>query len=374
MKLGELAARIGCTLEGPEDLEILGVAGLEEATPSDLAFLANPKYQAKSQRTRAAAVIAAPEANLPGLVLLRARDPYLAFARALEIFHPATRPEPGVHSTAIVAPTAKVGRRTSIGPYAVIEDGVTLGEDCVLKSFVMIYAGATIGDRFFAHSHAVVRENVRIGNDVVLQNGAVAGADGFGFVRREDGSYYKIIQPGGVVIEDGVEIQANSCIDRASVGVTRIRKGAKIDNLVQVGHGCDVGENTLLCAQVGLAGSSKVGKNVVLTGQVGVAGHLTIGDEVIATPQSGIPNDVPPRSIVSGSPSIEHGQWLRAAAVFSRLPEMYSSLRKIRATLAKVGLSVDAPPPSADAAGLEKRIETAKDKDHREGNKHVEET
>ncbi len=339
MKLSEVAERIHCILEGPEDVEILGVAGLEEATSSDLAFFANPKYQVKAERTRAAAVIVAHDAKLPGRALLRAPDPYLAFARALELFHPPACPEPAIHPTAIVAPSAKIGRGASIGPYAVIEDGVTLGDQCVLKSFVMIYAGATIGDCFFAHSHAVVRENVQIGNGVVLQNGVVAGADGFGFARQADGSYYKIIQPGGVVIEDGVEIQANSCIDRASVGVTRIRKGVKIDNLVQVGHGCEVGENTLLCAQVGLAGSAKVGRDVILTGQVGVAGHLTIGDGVVATPQSGIPNDVPPHSIVSGSPSMDHGRWLRAAAVYSRLPEMYSSLRKVRACLAKMGFN-----------------------------------
>ena len=208
----------------------------------------------------------------------------------------------------------------------VIEAGAEIGDDCVLKSFVMIYPGVKIGDRFFAHSHAVVRENVRIGNDVILQNGVVIGGDGFGFVPRPDGTFYKIVQAGIVVIEDGVEVQSNSCIDRAAVGETRLRRGVKVDNLVQVAHGCDIGENSLLCSQVGIAGSAKLGRNVILTGQVGVAGHLTIGDHVIATPQTGVPNDVRPHTTISGSPAVDHEVWLKASAVYRRLPEMYAGL------------------------------------------------
>jgi UDP-3-O-[3-hydroxymyristoyl] glucosamine N-acyltransferase len=207
---------------------------------------------------------------------------------------------------------------------------VELGDDCVLKSFVAIYRGSKIGHRFLAHSHAVVRENVRIGNDVILQNGAVVGGDGFGFAKRADGSYHKIVHAGTVVVEDGVEIQANSCIDRASVGETRLRRGVKVDNLVQVGHGCDIGDNSLLCSQVGLAGSCKVGRNVILTGQVGAAGHLTIGDNAIVTPQSGIPSDVEPNATVSGSPAIDHFLWLKCSALYAKLPEIYSAFRRVR--------------------------------------------
>ncbi len=330
MKLGEVAGRIECSLEGPAEMEITGVAGLEEAGPAELSFLANPKYVQKAVETGAGAVIVRREVRLSGRALLRADDPYLAFARAIELFHAPARPEPGIHPSAVIAPGVKLGHNASVGPHCVIEEDVLMGDDCVLKGFVMIYSGARIGDRFFAHSHAVVRESVQIGDDVVLQNGVVVGADGFGFARQADGSYCKILQPGPVVIENGVEIQANSCIDRPSVGVTRLRRGVKVDNLVQVGHGCDIGENTLLCAQVGLAGSSKVGKNVILTGQVGLAGHLTVGDHSVVTPQSGVPGDVPAHSIVSGSPAIEHTRWLKASAAYSRLPEIYSSLRKIR--------------------------------------------
>ena len=337
MKLSELAAKLGCKLEGPEDLEITGVAGMDQAAPSELTFLANPKYMGKLSSTRAAAIIVGLEVEVAGRPALRSENPYLTFARALELFAPPSRPPAGIHPTAVIAPDVKLGRNASIGPYVVVEERVELGDDCVLKSFAMIYRGARIGHRFFAHSHAVVRENVRIGDDVTLQNGAVIGSDGFGFARQADGSYYKIVQTGTVVIEDGVEVQAHACIDRAAVGETRVRRGAKIDNLVQVGHGCEIGENTLLCAQVGLAGTSKIGRNVILTGQVGVAGHLTIGDNVIVTPQSGVPNDVEPNRTISGSPAVDHFLWLKCSALYARLPEMYATYRKVRDYLKKIG-------------------------------------
>lgn len=337
MRLGEVAQRLACKLEGPEDLEITGVAGMDDATPNDLTFLANPKYARKLATTRAAAVIVGPDVDAGGRPVLRAENAYLTFAKALELFFPVARPEPGVHPTAVIAAGAKLGRNPSIGPYVVIEEGAELGDDCVLKSFVVIYRGANIGHRFFAHSHAVVRENVRIGDDVILQNGAVLGSDGFGFAKQADGSYYKIVQTGTVVVEDGVEIQAHACVDRATVGATRLRRGAKVDNLVQVGHSCNVGENTLLCGQAGLAGSTRVGRNVILTGQVGAAGHLTIGDNVIATAQSGIPNDVEPNKIISGYPAMDNAQWIKCVAVFNRLPEIYAAFRKVRKFLEKSG-------------------------------------
>ena len=327
MRLGEIAKKLECTLEGPQDLEITAVAGIEEAGPTDLTFLSNPKYRRKLQTTKAAAVILSPQDPDPGRPALRSANPYLDFACALELFYPPARPEPGIHPTAVIAQDAKLGRNPSIGPYVVIESGVEIGDDCVIKGHVMIYRCTKIGHRFWAHSHAVVRENVQIGNDVVLQNGAIIGSDGFGFARQADGSYYKIVQAGTVIIEDGVEVQANACIDRATIGATRLRRGAKIDNLVQVGHACDIGENTLLCGQSGLAGSCKVGKNVVLAGQVGVAGHLTIGDNVIATAQTGIPSDVESNKVISGYPAMDNSRWLKCAAAYSRLPEIHAAVR-----------------------------------------------
>jgi UDP-3-O-[3-hydroxymyristoyl] glucosamine N-acyltransferase len=212
----------------------------------------------------------------------------------------------------------------------VIDEDVDIGTNAVLLAHVVIYRGARIGNNFFAHAHAVVREHCRLGNDVILQNGAVVGADGFGFAKDDSGKWEKIVQSGPAVLEDEVEVQANACVDRASIGRTYVARGTKIDNLVQVGHGSRVGENTLLCAQVGLAGSTEVGNNVILAGQVGVAGHCKIGDGVIATAQSGIPNDVPAKAVVSGYPAIDNRLWLRCAAVFNRLPEMAKALRTRR--------------------------------------------
>jgi UDP-3-O-[3-hydroxymyristoyl] glucosamine N-acyltransferase len=328
MRLGDIAAKLGAKLDGPEDIEITAVAPIEVAGPASLTFLSNPKYRRKLKTTRAAAIILSPQEPDPGRPALRSENPYLAFAQALELFHPPFRPAPGIHPTAVIAPNAKVGRNASIGPYVVIEDGVEIGDDCVINAHGMIYRGAKIGHGFFAHSHAVVRENVTLGNNVVLQNGAVIGSDGFGFARQADGSYYKIAQAGTVVIEDGVEVQANACIDRATVGETRLRRGVKVDNLVQVGHACDIGENTLLCGQAGLAGSCKVGESVVLAGQVGVAGHLTIGDHVIATAQTGIPSDVQPNRVISGYPAMDNARWRKCSAAYARLPEIYTAVRR----------------------------------------------
>jgi UDP-3-O-[3-hydroxymyristoyl] glucosamine N-acyltransferase len=328
MKLAQIASALGARLEnGSPDTEITGVAGIEEAGPGQLTFVANPKYAAAGKSTRAAAVIVAE--NFPALPapMLRASNPYLTFAHAVELFYTPPRYPAGIHPTAVVHPSAKIGAGAHIGPYVVVDEDVIVGKNCVLLAHVVIYRGAQIGDNFFAHAHAVVREGCRLGDWVVLQNGAVVGADGFGFAKNDDGTWYKIAQSGPAVVEDQVEIQANACIDRASIGETRIARGAKVDNLVQVGHGSRVGENTLLCAQVGLAGSTDVGKNVILAGQVGVAGHCRIGDGAIATAQSGIPNDVPAKAVVSGYPAIDNKLWLRCVALFNRLPEMAKALR-----------------------------------------------
>jgi UDP-3-O-[3-hydroxymyristoyl] glucosamine N-acyltransferase len=260
--------------------------------------------------------------------MLRSKNPYLDFARALEILYQPPKYAPGIHPTAVVHSSAAVGANAHIGPYVVIAEDAVIGDNAVLLAHVVIYRGVKIGNSFLAHSHAIVREFCRIGNNVVLQNGVVVGGDGFGFAKDSSGHWHKIVQSGPTVIEDDVEIQANACIDRASVGETRIARGAKIDNLVQVGHGSRVGEDTLLCAQVGLAGSTDVGNKVILAGQVGVAGHCTIGDGAIATAQSGIPNDVPAGAVVSGYPAIDNKLWLRCVAVFNRLPEIAKLLRK----------------------------------------------
>jgi UDP-3-O-[3-hydroxymyristoyl] glucosamine N-acyltransferase len=326
MKLSKIAATLGARLAG-DDVEITGVAGIEEAAPGQLTFVANPKYAAAARTTRASAVIVRDDFPAIAAATLRCRNPYLTFARAIELFYHPPRYPIGIHSTSVVHPSAKIGKHASIGPYAVVEEDVEIGSHCVLLPHVVIYRGARIGDNFFAHAHAVVREYCRLGDNVILQNGAVIGADGFGFAKQDDGRWQKIVQSGPAVLEDDVEVQANACVDRASVGETRIRRGAKIDNLVQVGHASEVGEHTLLCAQVGLAGSTVVGDHVILAGQVGVAGHCRLGDGVIATAQSGIPSDVEAGKTVSGYPAIDNRQWLRCVAVFNKLPELSKAVR-----------------------------------------------
>ncbi|HEX3105345.1 MAG TPA: UDP-3-O-(3-hydroxymyristoyl)glucosamine N-acyltransferase [Terriglobales bacterium] len=329
MKLSEINRRLGTRLEnGTPDTEINGVAGIESAGPGQITFIANPKYAAAARTTKASAVIVAEDFPALSTPMLRSKNPYLDFARALEFFYQPPRYTPGVHPTAVVHASAKIGDGAHIGPYVVIQDGVKIGENAVLLAHVVVYRGVKIGNNFLAHAHAVVREFCQIGDNVILQNGVVVGGDGFGFAKDAAGHWHKIVQSGPTVIEDDVEIQANACIDRASVGETRIARGAKIDNLVQVGHGSRVGEDTLLCAQAGLAGSTDVGKNVILAGQVGVAGHCKIGDGAVATAQSGIPNDVAAGAIVSGYPAIDNKLWLRCVTVFNRLPELARLLRK----------------------------------------------
>jgi len=329
MKLGEIATALNVILEyGDPTTDITGVAGIEEAATGQITFVANPKYAAAAKTTAAAAIIVAEDFPAVSTALLRSKNPYLTFARAIDLFYQAPRYAPGIHPTAVIAATAKIGANPHIGAYAVIDDGVVLGDNAVLLPHVVIYRGARIGNNFFAHAHAIVREDCQLGDNVVLQNGAIVGSDGFGFAR--DGDHWeKITQSGPAVLESDVEVQSNACIDRASVGETRIARGVKIDNLTQVGHGSAVGEHTLLCAQVGLAGSTVVGKNVVIAGQAGVAGHCNVGDGVVITAQSGTHGDIPAGSMVSGSPAFEHRQWLRAVNAFMRLPDLAKTVRSL---------------------------------------------
>jgi UDP-3-O-[3-hydroxymyristoyl] glucosamine N-acyltransferase len=328
MQSAELARLLGAELRGDAGLEITGVAGIEDAGPGQVTFVANPKYAALARITQAAAILVAPDFPDVSATTLRLKNPYLGFARAVELFYQAPRWPAGIHPTAVIAPTAKLGANASIGAYAVIGENVVIGDDAVILPHVVIYPGVRIGSRLFAHAHAVVRENCVLGDDVVLQNGAVVGSDGFGFAKDETGQWHKIPQSGPAILGDRVEVQTNSCIDRASVGATRIGDGVKVDNLVQVGHGSSVNDNSLLCAQVGLAGSTHVGKNVILAGQVGVAGHCHIGDNVVAIAQAGLHGDIPAGSMLAGSPAFDHKQWLRATALFSKLPDLIRQLQR----------------------------------------------
>ena len=328
MELKEIAGKLGARLDPPDaQMEISGVGAIDSALPGQITFAVSSKFAALARATRASALIV--DEKFPALEkpTLRIKNPQLAYARAVELLHQSPQEKRGVHPTAVIDPSARIGANASIGACVVIGADVEIGEGCTLLPHVVIYRGVRIGKNFFAHSHVAVRENCEIGNHVLLHNGVVIGSDGFGFAKDDNGDWYKIPQTGRVVLEDHVEIQANSCIDRASLGETRIGRNTKIDNLTHVGHNCVVAENSMLCAQVGLAGSTEIGKNAILAGQVGVAGHCKIGDGVIITAQSGTHGDIPAGSMVSGTPAFDHKQWLRSVTAFTRLPELVRAIR-----------------------------------------------
>jgi len=334
MKLGELASKLGAELRGDAELEVTGVKGIEDAGPTEVTFVANPRYTPLARSTSAAAVLVEPDFQEIAAPTLRIKNPYLAFSRALGLFYQPPAYPPGIHPTAVIDPTAHIGEGAHIGAYVVIGPQVRLGPKATLLPHVVLYTGVQAGANLFAHAHAVVRENCILGDNVTLENGAIVGADGFGFAKNELGHWEKIPQSGPVHLGNRVDVQANACVDRATVGATEIGDGTKIDNLVQVGHGSRIGENTLLCAQTGLAGSSVVGNNVILAGQTGIAGHCTVGDGAILTAQSAVSHDVPPGKTISGSPGFDNRVWLRAVTIFQRLPELLKRLDRVEKRVA----------------------------------------
>ena len=343
MNLSEIAQQLGCRLEGGgSEVEIHGVTGIDQAQAGQITFLANKRYFPLLRTTRASAVLVEDgvtldrEPGLPLLAALRTANPYLAFAHAIELFYQSPRYEPDVHPTAVIARTARVPEGAHIGPFCFVDEDVEIGRNAVLHSFVTIYQGAKIGDDFFAHAHAVVREYCRIGDRVILQNGAIIGGDGLGYAKQKDGSWYKMAQSGPAVLEDDVEVQSNSCVDRATVGETRIGRGTKLDDLVLVGHASRLGANNMICGQTGLAGSTKIGDNCIFAGQSASSGHLTVGDRVIVTAQSGLPRDVPSDSIRSGSPAVYNRLWLKYTAALNRLPDLQKRVRELESEVEKL--------------------------------------
>jgi UDP-3-O-[3-hydroxymyristoyl] glucosamine N-acyltransferase len=339
MKLSELAEKTGATCNARyANLQIKGAAGLDQAEPGQVTFLSNQRYTSRVASTRASAVYLGEtvEVQRDDLAILRAPDPYLAFTRALRLFHPGSSFEPGIHASAIIDPSARVADSAFVGANAVIGAGVEIGERVRIHPNVTIYDHASIGHDSEIHSGVAIRDHSFLGKRVIVHNNAVIGSDGFGFAKDEKRRWLKIPQTGRVVIEDDVEIGAGSTIDRASTGETRIRRGAKLDNLVQIGHSCVVGEDALLCAQVGLAGSSRVGDRVILTGQVGIGGHITVGDDAILYPQSGVPNDVAAGEVLVGTPAFEVSAFWRAIAVFKKLGDLPKRIRALEKRLDEV--------------------------------------
>jgi UDP-3-O-[3-hydroxymyristoyl] glucosamine N-acyltransferase len=346
LTLRELADRLLCRLDRDGDTVIERVATLDQAGPGDLSFLANRKYASQVPTTRASAVILGEDEPPAPCATLRTTDPYMAFALAVALLAPDDRPGAGVSDLAQVAPDVTMGPGVSVGPFACLGAGAVVGARTVVHPHAVVYPGVVIGEDCVIHAHVSIRERCRIGHRVIIQNGAVIGSDGFGFAPRADGTYQKIPQAAPVVIEDDVEIGANSTIDRPAVGETRIESGTKIDNLVHVAHGVHLGRNVMLAAQVGIAGSTSIGDSSVLAGQVGVAGHLHIGKGMRATAQTGIPNSLPDGAFVSGYPAIENRNWLKSSAVFRRLPDLKKAVSDLEKRLAQLEARLARTTPS----------------------------
>jgi UDP-3-O-[3-hydroxymyristoyl] glucosamine N-acyltransferase len=334
--LGRLAELLGAEVSGDPTIQITGVATLEKASPNEITFLANLKYAPKVKECRAGAIIASARVAHPRAATLISSNPYYDFARALALFYQAPRPQPGIHPTAVIAASASIGPNAAIGAYAVVGGNTRIGAAAILYPHAVIYSDCVIGDDFLCHSHVSVREFTRIGNRVTLQNHVVIGGDGFGFAKGPNGWQYKIPQSGITVLEDDVEVQTLTSVDRATLGETRVRRGAKIDSLCQIGHACVVGEDNIICGQTGLAGSTVLEENVIMAGQTGSSGHLTIHKNAIVWAQSGVGHDVPEGAIVSGSPAFDSRDWLRASATYTRLPEMLRTLRALERRVAEL--------------------------------------
>ncbi len=316
---------------GQPGLEVTSTAGLDIAQNGDVTFLANPKYTPQVATTRASAIYVSNgvEIDRDDIAVLRAPDAYVAYTEAMRLFFPEPEIKPFVHNTAVIDPTAEVAAEVEIHANVVIGAGCTIANGVRIMPNATIYDGATIGENTTIHSGVSVRENCVVGAGCIIHNNTTIGCDGFGYAKTTDKRWLKIPQTGRVVIEDDVEIGANTAIDCASVGETRIKRGTKIDNLVQIGHSCTIDEDSLICSQTGLAGSSHIGKRVVLTGQVGIAGHLKVGDDVVITAKSATSHDVEPGKVISGIPAFDNKEWLRSTAAFRKLGEMAQRLRRL---------------------------------------------
>lgn len=339
MKLRELAEKTRSTIEqGSPEIEITAAAGLDIAGPQDVTFLANPKYTPQLATTRAGAVFLN-EGVAPGrtdIAVLRARDAYVAYTETLRLFYPAQPVVPSVHPTAVIDPSASVSELAEIGANVVVGKGCVIEDEARIYPNSVIYDGARIGRGSVVHSGVAVRENCEVGENCIIHNNSTIGCDGFGYAKTEERTWLKIPQVGRVVLEDDVEIGANTAIDKASVGETRIKRGAKIDNLVQIGHSCTVDEDALICSQTGLAGSSVVGKRVILAGQVGIAGHLRVGDDAVITAKSATSHDVENGKVISGIPAFDNRDWLRSIAAFRRLGELAAKVRDLGNRVARL--------------------------------------
>lgn len=338
VKLSELACALQWTWDAAaRDIEIEGVASLQDAQPGDLTFVSDRKYAPLLEQTGASAAIVAPDQTVPDrLIGIPHPHPRLAFAQAIEQFYQPYREPGGIHPTAAIAPDVQLGRDVAIGPYAVVMSGVSLGDRVQIHAHAVVYPQVEIGADSVLFAHCVIHERTQIGAGCLIHSGAVVGDDGFGHVPQSDGSWYRMMQSGRVVLGDRVDIGSNTTIDRPAVGETYVDSGVKIDNLVQVAHGSRVGRNSLLVAQVGLAGGCTLGQNVVLAGQVGIAGHISVGDRVVAASRAGISGDLAAGQTVAGFPHQPHQEWLRSMAALRNLPDLVQKVRDLKNRMAQL--------------------------------------
>jgi UDP-3-O-[3-hydroxymyristoyl] glucosamine N-acyltransferase len=338
LKLQDLAGRLGCDLEGDGDVEIVRVSSLPHAEPGDLTFFTNARYGPQLATTRASAVIVGvAETSRPaaGCAILRTDDPYSAFALAVGMFAHPIAPAKGIDPLSAIAPGAAIGPDVSIGPFVSIGAGAVVGARTAIYPSVTIGAGARVGDDCVLHSHTALRDGVVVGDRVILHNGVVVGSDGFGFARQKDGSHLKIPQLAAVVIEDDVEIGANSTIDRPAVGETRIGAGTKIDNLVHIAHGVALGRRVLLAAQVGIAGSTTIEDGVMMAGQSGVIGHVQVGRATKIGAKSAVLHSVEADQFVTGIPAFNHSEWKKASVIFRQLPSLKKRVDELERKIAE---------------------------------------
>jgi UDP-3-O-[3-hydroxymyristoyl] glucosamine N-acyltransferase len=336
--LGELAALVGGSVEGDPTLVITGVAGIQEAQAGEITFVAHQKYLRTLKTARASAVIL--DRTMPAdRPAIRVDQPYRAVAALLTLFHPRPHPRPGVTEPVVRGERVHLGQEVTLWPFVTLSDDVTIGNRVVLYPGVFVGPGSSIGDDSVIYANVTLYDRVTIGRRVIIHAGAVLGADGFGYIQGPDGQHHKIPQVGGVRVEDDVEIGANVCIDRATLGETLIRRGTKIDNLVHVAHNVEVGEDNLLLAQVGISGSCRLGTGVTLAGQVGLIDHVQIGDHATVIAQAGIAKDVEPHAVMAGTPAIPHNRWRRVQAVIPRLPELLRTVAALERRLAALEAS-----------------------------------
>ncbi len=330
LSVEELARLLGCPFEGEGATEIRGVSSLEKAKLGDLVFLSQRKYLSLLEQSKASAAIIPAEEKYDRIPVIKSENPHMSFVKAVEIFYKPYRPQPGIHDSALISPSARIGKDVSIGPFVFIGDAAEIGDKTVIFPFVAIYPQVKIGKETVIHSHVSIREKTKIGNRVIIHNGAVIGSDGFGYLQDKDRPHIKIPQVGTITVEDDVEVGANTTIDRAALGETIIKKGTKIDNLVQVAHNVEIGPDSILAGQVGISGSTIIGKNVIMGGQVAVADHVNIGDNVMVAGRTGITKDVPSDCVIAGFPHLEIKEWRKSATMLPRLYDLAKEVKRLK--------------------------------------------